>query len=67
MDSDKKGCTKKSTSTPDGTECLSITDCIACSVADSTQCALCKSGSIPVDNKCTCETDEILIGGECVK
>lgn len=65
LNNDHTACTKSSTSVT-GRECLeSVSGCIKCDSTTPTTCVLCSSGSIPANNKCTCESG-LLIGGSCV-
>ena len=67
INSDKTACTKSTTATGAGRECLTtVTGCMKCDATTSTTCALCDSGSVPIDGKCSCATGKLLIAGACV-
>ena len=67
MQAAKTVCAKSSSGTLAGIECLTlVSGCSKCDVTTTTTCVLCKSGSIPISGKCTCDAGMILIAGACV-
>ena len=63
LNSEKNSC-KIST----GRECFdSVSECIKCDATNTTLCALCKFGSLPLLNgKCICDSGKLLFSGACI-